>query len=141
MARLLDAYDIYRCERTKGGLRAFAERWRAENARRGASGYDAPLVEDATPMVAYVNHGRWLVDCTCRNGVPVTPVSLSKPEAVCLSCGTVWTSISLPGDLAAVERALLDRARDVDRNWQAAQSAEDLRRENIEQRIRLRVTE
>lgn len=69
------------------------------------------VVLDA-PMVAYVNHGRLLVDCAvCYSGVHVDAVDEVAP---CFLCGTTWRGrhIAFPPDLEAVDRALGARRTD-----------------------------
>lgn len=75
--------------------------------------------------VAYINHGRWLVDCPCGNGPNVSPVDAS-PEAVCFACGTVWTNVLVPVEHVEIERVLSERKFAVNQNWRPGENVEDL---------------
>jgi len=110
-------------------IRAAAEAWRARHAAVGRTDYDTPLEEVATPIEAYVNEGRWLVDCVCRNGVPVTSTA-ADAEGVCFTCGTIWTRIVFPPNVAQIEAVLGARRWRRNQRWTPHETVEDLQREN-----------
>lgn len=112
-------------------IRAIAEAWRAKHVAKGRREYDAPLEEVATPIDAYINEGRYLVDCVCANGVPLSSVG-EGAEAVCFVCGTVWTQIVFPENRVAIERVLEQRRWRKHQNWRPHETLEDLERENAE---------
>jgi hypothetical protein len=71
------------------------------------------------------------VDCACGNGAPVT-MGDGPPEAVCFSCGTIWTHPVFPADASDIERLLVQRRYAPSRNWQPGETVEHLQRENDE---------
>lgn len=76
-------------------------------------------------MVPYVNHGRWVMDCTnCGAGI------LASAEAVtCLECSTGF-SIDFPGDRDEGERVLKYRPL-MNQNWNPdRETVDDLKAEN-----------
>ena len=142
MRDIATAFDVYKHEgkrlRITGRpsnllhVRQIAEAFRAAHARSGSVGdYDTPLAENDTPVVAYVNHGRLLIDCTCGNGVPTSPPA-SVTEAVCFSCGTIWTNIVFPRDFATIIDVLRERPLAHTRNWRTPETISDLRAENAQ---------
>lgn len=86
----------------------------------------------ATPCHAYVDAGRWLVDCECGSGVGIDP---RWPEARCLGCGAVIpvSLIQFPEDQARahIEAILTKRPHLGTRNWQPGETVESLRAENL----------
>lgn len=82
-------------------------------------------------VVAYINHGRWIVDCAwCTRGM------LTRPDwgiANCIQCGARYDqgTIAFPADENIV-RALLIRPIPETQNWDEKQTAADLWRENKE---------
>lgn len=80
-------------------------------------------------LIAYINHGRWVVDCpACTMGV------LTHPEwslACCAECGAVYQSVAFPQNWREIEGLLLNRPRPY-QNWMPKESAFDLRLENLE---------
>ena len=88
--------------------------------------HDLTPETDTHPLVAYVNHNRWLVDCAvCGSGVGVD-FDATPPVARCYGCGTIHTAILLPPDRAAIEAALHPRRRAATRNWRAPATVADL---------------
>lgn len=89
---------------------------------------------------AYINHGRWIVDCPARCGSAMV-VSETDPRFLCVVCGNpendAWYGVAFPADKADIEAELLKRpARDgfqaASRNWSPTETVADLRRENAE---------
>lgn len=85
---------------------------------------------NAAPLVARVNHGRWLADCPTGDGdAPVI-----DPEwgiAICLTCGSIFTtSIVLPAEWPAIDAALMQRPLAPNRNWTHAETLADLLADN-----------
>lgn len=76
-------------------------------------------------MVPYVNHGRWVIDCTnCGSGV------LANAEQVtCLEC-QVGYDIDFPSDREEAERVLSYRPL-MNQNWNPeTETLDDLKAEN-----------
>jgi hypothetical protein len=83
--------------------------WTTVLARRGLR-----LIPNAGSVVPYINHSRWVADCTCKGGMFCWP---KIPQACCLSCGRVYTvNWQLPAERSAVIRVLALREPD-NRNW------------------------
>jgi biotin carboxyl carrier protein len=138
--RLQSAFEVYRKlkpGRSVASLRSAVEAWRARHVTMGHTEYADPLVEDATPMQVVVNHGRWMVLCQCNNGIVVPPRE-EGVQAICPSCGTVWTTLVWPGEevgegeVTAIVQALEERRFPPTQNWNPGETAADLRRENAE---------
>lgn len=94
-------------------------------------------------LAAYVNHGRWIVECpNCSSALVV---SEQDPRFICVECGSpenrsCWYAVAFPADKADIEEALLRRpARDGfragTRNWETRETVADLRRENRQRGI------
>jgi hypothetical protein len=65
------------------------------------------IVIDPTPLVAYVNYGRWCADCPfCFAGVALDP---EWDQTFCLGCFRSFPSILWPGDVPGIEAALVVR--------------------------------
>lgn len=80
------------------------------------------------PLMARVNHGRWLGDCQCGDAPLIDP---EWRLAACLHCGAVYSaSIELPDDWQAIDAALMKRPDAINRNWTPGETLEDLEREN-----------
>ena len=120
--------------KTESALRALAT--------REAGTLGLAVLEDATPVTAVVNHGRWIAVCpTCGGGVSTHP----GWPALCLTCddgvGTpvvrLLTTVAWPAPSlrAALEKTLRRRPRAASRNWAPGESAEDLRRENRQHQL------
>lgn len=88
---------------------------------------------------AYVNHGRWVVDCPggCGNALVV---SKDEPFYICHECGSRenegrWYFVVFPVEKQAIEAELLKRLerdgyRAWSRNWYPVETLADLRTEN-----------
>jgi len=72
------------------------------------------ILEDATPRAAYVNHGRWVVNCEC-NGAGLTDRKMKI--TCCFDCGRVYTSVTFPKHASQIEKVLLERPDPASRNW------------------------
>ena len=72
------------------------------------------IQEIDTQQEAYVNHGRWVVDCEC-NGAGLT--SPSFKVSCCFDCGRVYTNIKFPQQVKKIEETLLARYNQTSRNW------------------------
>lgn len=85
-------------------------------------------------LAAYVNHGRWIVECPdgCRWAVVA---SAQAPFFFCGRCanaknGGAWLRVVYPQDKATIEYQLLKRPREENRNWKPGERVSDLIREN-----------
>ena len=75
---------------------------------------------DETP-VAYVNEGRWVIDCDCGNGCIAGPVGWDGGNvsvAICFECGSVYRP-AFPLTRASIETVLLARPAVHQRNFMA----------------------
>jgi predicted RNA-binding Zn-ribbon protein involved in translation (DUF1610 family) len=86
---------------------------------------------------AYINHGRWVVDCAiCASAVVAEP---QDPVFSCPTCGSggVWRKVEFPAPAVQeeIERLLLLRPgfRNAApaRNWMPGETVADLRRQNL----------
>jgi len=123
---------------TRAALRNVMTRFRTSLVMQGHQEYGNPSVEDATPIPAYINQGRWLVDCTatfngqvCRNAVQLADRA-EDAEAPCLICGTIWTNVQFPKDVDEIEDALSKRPRRDRQNWKPGETLKKIRDENDE---------
>lgn len=133
VATLYTARNRFRVT-NNAGLRA------VHTARMLTMHHPAVAVHDvATPVDAYVNENRWLIDCECGSGVLADP---QLSIACCFGCGAVHTAVLLPSSAAQVviERALLARPDLSTRGWRDGSKDEPiahLLRENVEHGIPL----
>jgi len=111
-----------------------AERARAHYigvAERGLTLGEAADLSVA-PLVAYVNHGRWVVDCPdCGNGMYVHPDHL----VWCCNCGNrsaggMQRRVQWPAELERIEQVLLLRPT-ANRHWYPHETVADLVAESI----------
>jgi hypothetical protein len=73
--------------------------------------------ESSKPLVAHINHGRWVAVCPfCNGGIAVWR---DNPKAACLDCGTIYTNIEWPNpaELKQVLRAAAELPEVHMRNW------------------------
>jgi hypothetical protein len=83
-------------------------------------------------VVAYVNFGRWVVDCHwCKKGI------LTRPDwafAGCAECGAYYEAdkLTFPSD-PRIEELLRKRPDRDSQHWDSKQTADDLLRENEEE--------
>ena len=102
------------------------------------------VVATAAPMVARINHGKWIASCTCgapRNVVP-TPgciVFLAVLLGWCVRCGNRpwgggWRTVIVPpqDERVQIEAVLTCRPDPATRNWEPGETVADLIRENRE---------
>lgn len=85
--------------------------WQAEHLQ--ARGIARRWDSEVHPR-AYVNHGRWLVQCSCGNG------AFTHPEwrvACCAECGAVFRGVVFPENRAEIEAVLLKRPMRKSHNW------------------------
>lgn len=87
---------------------------------------------------AYVNHGRWLVDCPfCRStqlAAKTDPRFLCAGAAGCgnAQVGGAYVNVVWPKDTDRIEAELVKRATPLNRNWMPGETVKDLQRENAE---------
>lgn len=95
---------------------------------------------EASPLVARINHGAWIVSCPCdAEGEPAPGMMLwlSVPWAWCVRCrnasaGGKWRPVTVPprDELAAIERVLAERHAPISRNWLPGETVAHLVAEN-----------
>lgn len=113
-------------------VRSTAE-YRARHAlfiRRAANkGRRVAVHESPAPVPARIDHGRLLVDCECGAG---NAVDRKANLALCFGCGAVHTSVVVPdkSEWSRIERCLLARRRQQDRNWHHSESIEFIEQAN-----------
>jgi hypothetical protein len=71
------------------------------------------VLEVSAPRAAYVNWGRWVVDCEC-NGAGLSDRKIK--QACCFDCGRVY-DVTFPKRAAQIEKVLLERPDPASRNW------------------------
>jgi hypothetical protein len=121
MTPLLRVQHVYKGLRGPGTLVAF------HKAKLREHGLPAQH-EEREQLVAYVNHGRWVVDCPCGAGVAVDQAA----PACCFQCGGVYPRILWPAEreLQAIEALLQERPRK-NQNWEPGETPDKLRAENV----------
>lgn len=77
---------------------------------------------------AYINHGRWVVDCDC-NGAGFA--SREWKISCCFDCGAVYTSVTFPRNASKIEKTLLKRNPE-NRNWNHGETLKILIQENVD---------
>ena len=85
------------------------------------------VYEIDTPREAYINHGRWVVNCEC-NGAGLTSREFGMTS--CFDCGRVYNQIIFPENAQLIELALLDRRDQTETNWNIGESIELLKKDN-----------
>jgi hypothetical protein len=65
-------------------------------------------------VTAYINHGRWVVNCEC-NGAGLT--SPDFKISCCFDCGRRYVNIVFPKNAKKIENELLKRREATNRNW------------------------
>lgn len=81
-----------------------------------------PAKKNRQPVEAYVNHGRWVVDCPCGGAELVTP----GEDMLCGSCG-MSSPVSLPPFKTRNQiDGLLEKRPPFNQNWRGEDMAEVL---------------
>jgi hypothetical protein len=91
---------------------------RAMIQRQAGRGARVAVHTSNAPKTAYIDLGRWVIDCDCGAG------NATDPEwgiACCFACGAVHVSVVFPEDRTEVERILLLRPESKTRNWKPQQ--------------------
>jgi hypothetical protein len=88
--------------------------------------------EKRPPIMAYVNHGKWLVKCECNGAEKAWEEGLM----MCVSClnatsGHQYRLSVFPESRVEIEK-LLEMRRIPNRNWLPSETIEFLEQENIE---------
>lgn len=97
-----------------------------EKARRHGDP-EAEMRPSASPRLAYMNHGRWVIDCECGAGNVCDPEWSQIP---CIACGRIHTVVIYPADRDAIEQALDVRDSVRTRNWMPGESVDYLLADN-----------
>jgi len=89
---------------------------------------------------AYINHGRWVVNCPDPECAGAEVVDPSDPVFMCLSCGNLKNkdiegrirlySVRFPHNKLQIEKALLERKDPCVRNWHTEETVDKLKQEN-----------
>lgn len=80
------------------------------------------------PIAAHVGAGAWRVWCPCGEAPPADP---EWRLACCSGCGAIHDQVEFPEEREEIERVLLKRPNHAHRNWQAGETIDGLRRENL----------
>ena len=107
-------------------------------AQTQAAKVGADVVESAVPLVASINHGRWIATCQCGGGIACDPsMSIAvcflhrHPDDPTMSLETrIHTAIVWPPNRGRLEALLNKRGLNRNRHWTADESEADLEREN-----------
>ncbi len=70
-------------------------------------------IHEEPPVHVRVNDGAWIADCTCKGAGSAHPAFV---HSCCFGCAAVRIAI-FPPDWAAIERVLLARPNQWNRNW------------------------
>lgn len=89
---------------------------------------------ETTPILAQVNHNRWIALCPDCSGSEY--VWLDEPVFMCETCwnaaiGGQWRPITVPADAEAITRVLMARPQLASRNWLPDETLTTLRGENV----------
>ena len=84
-------------------------------------------------VVAYLNHGRWVIDCDCGAGAATHP---EWRVSRCFACGAVRSGVKFPNGWRGIEKVLMKRTDETNRNWYPGETAADLRAENADHGLR-----
>lgn len=84
-------------------------------------------------LLAYVNHGRWVVDCPCGSA---QLACRSDRRFWCVDCQNAWAlgkwvGVTWPKDEADIEGLLAQRPFPKNRNWHPTEDAMTLVAENV----------
>lgn len=110
--------------------------WNLAHVKEGQLVMPAPPpateLSDALPLLARVDHGRWLVDCdTCKSAEAIW---YDAPLMFCRNCRNVstrglWRRVAIPKERNDIA-ALLNQRPTPHQNWTPGDALDDLRREN-----------
>lgn len=106
-------------------ITARSDHRRRVEATIAAAGHDRHPVE---PVLAYVNHGRWVADCVCGGAELVA----ADHPFLCGSCGGEGPVVFPAGDVLAQVEELLAVRPTLNRNWRPHETFNDLLAENID---------
>ena len=119
---LLTARAIYRVSGYAGYRQAFTRAL----ARQRAHGWPIEPHQMSEPVMASVNHGRWIASCLCGSGMGVDP---DWPDARCFECGAVYPVV-FPVTSREIDAVLSRRPLLESRNWGPTETIDTLRQEN-----------
>ena len=127
--------------------------WIARVALKRSVHWNGKISAGSPPVLARIDHGRWLADCECGGAEYVDP---SDPIFFCLACGNPAQAgaarpVAFPKNAAEIEMALLVRPVEatgssaferamtarplvagLGRSWQPGETLAQLRRQNRE---------
>lgn len=88
------------------------------------------ILSDTQPLIAYVNHGRWLIKCECGGAEYVW----EEGYFMCQHCFNSqhkhqYRQAIFPFERLEIEKLLIQRPLD-NRNWFQGESIEQLKQEN-----------
>jgi len=72
------------------------------------------IVDVKGEILAYINQGRWVVNCDCNGGCLTSP---KFGLACCFDCGRVFRNVGFPTNSGEIENELLKRKSLGNRNW------------------------
>ena len=85
------------------------------------------VFEVTDPIDAYINHGRWVVNCECNGGGLTSP---TFKVSCCFDCGRRYTNVVFPNDAKEIEKELMKRREQHHRN-RMGESLKVLTRETL----------
>lgn len=103
-------------------------------AKAGMKVPDLDLRSDTAPLLARVNHNKWIVDCPdCGGAEFVWPELLM----MCANCwngavGHKWRRVRMPAERAEIEAVLTARPVPATRNWEITETVAQLQEENTQ---------
>lgn len=116
--------DIYRGEGRRDSAEAVIDLVRE---RGGEIPEPDPGTDESAPVIAFIDHGRWLAECglfdtergrTCKNA---QYVDVDDPRFFCITChnnevGGQWREVEWPADVEAVEETIIELPVE-EQNW------------------------
>lgn len=89
-------------------------------------------VSPGSPLVVYLNHGRWVVECPDCHGAQLA--CWTDRRFLCNECGNIavtglWRAIAWPADREAIEAVLALRP-EVNQNWLPGETVAALKAES-----------
>lgn len=113
-------------------FRSAQEAYLARQREAGLTGAEPHEARPDVPLVAYVNDGRLLVDCSCGSGVVV---DYDAKMALCFQCGARYAGrdLALPTvtEIRMWDEVLTSRPRSARNFHPGFERLEDARRENL----------